>query len=212
MQKQMISVAIVDDHPLLRRGLRETLDESQEFQVVAEGASGEDAVDIATAKRPDIMLLDINMPGNGLSALHSIKAKHPKIDVVMLSVYDTLSNVRTAMTGGASGYVLKGVGGDELVTILKAVHGGAKYVVPELAAKLLAQPASGAEEGRESQKDIRFGALTRREKQILELIRKGRPNAEIARKLKLSEATVKHYITPMFRKLGVKNRTEAALL
>lgn len=205
---------MVDDHPLLRRGLRETLEECHDFKLVGEGADAEEAVAIAKSEKPDVMLLDVNMPGSGLAAVERVKTAQPSTKVLMLSVYDNLANVRSAMTSGASGYVLKGVDGDELVSIIKAVHGGAKYVVPELAAKLFAEPSAEATEAEaeQSNEDVRYSTLTQRERQILNLIRKGRPNAEIARKLKLSEATIKHYITPLFRKLGVRNRTEAALL
>lgn len=209
---RQISVAMVDDHPLLRRGLRETLGECADFKLVAEGANADDAVAIAQDHKPDVMLLDVNMPGSGLTAVERIAAKNANIKLVMLSVYDNLSNVRQAMTSGASGYVLKGVDGDQLVDIIKSVHAGAKYVVPELAARLFSEQNGAQGLSVEEQFSVRFKSLTQREQQILSLIGKGKPNADIAKKLKLSEATVKHYITPLFRKLGVNNRTEAALL
>lgn len=214
MAAKQIRVAMVDDHPLLRRGLRETLEDYEEFKLVGEGADADDAVAIAAAERPDVMLLDVNMPNSGLGAVARVLSAHPATKVLMLSVYDNLSNVRQAMTSGASGYVLKGIEGDQLADIIKSVHGGAKYVVPELAAKLFSDPAPepASTNVHDLEENVRYSMLTQRERQILSLIKKGKPNAEIARKLKLSEATVKHYITPLFRKLGVKNRTEAALL
>lgn len=205
-----IRIALVDDHFLLRRGLRETLGECRDFEVVGEGSDADDAVSIARSTRPDVMLLDVNMPGGGLAAVERIGKLQQATKILMLSVSDNLADVRAAMTSGASGYILKGVSGDELVTIIKSVCEGGKHVAPELAAKLFSES-----ENREEPMPInslRYKLLTKREKQILELIQKGFPNADIARKLRLSEATVKHYITPMFRKLSVRNRTEAALL
>lgn len=205
-----IRIALFDDHVLVRRGLRETLGECREFEVVGEGATADEAVSLVQSSSPDVILLDVNMPGGGLTAADRITKLKKKTKILMLTVYDNLANVRSAMTSGASGYVLKGVGGDELVAIIKSVCAGGKYVAPELAARLFSEDETGGELAPNLIQ--RYSLLTRRERQILELIRKGFPNADIAKKLKLSEATVKHYITPLFRKLSVRNRTEAALL
>lgn len=205
-----IKIALVDDHILLRRGLRETLGECRDFEVVGEGASADDAVSIARSTRPDVILLDVNMPGGGLAAVERIVKLQQTTKILMLSVYDNLANVRAAMMSGASGYVLKGVSGDELVAIIKSVYAGGKHVAPELAVKLFSEAENREELTPNDAR--RHKLLTKREKQILELIQKGFPNADIAKKLRLSEATVKHYITPLFRKLSVRNRTEAALL
>jgi two-component system, NarL family, nitrate/nitrite response regulator NarL len=205
-----IRIAFVDDHDLIRRGLRETLGECIDFEIVGEGENAEEALEIAQSVSPDVMLIDVNMPGNGLTAVERIVKLNRSTKILILSVYDNLENVRSAMMSGASGYVLKGVIGDDLVSIIKRVHAGSKHVAPELAAKLFSEIDSNTESAPKA--DSYYSLLTRREKQILALIQKGLPNADIAKKLKLSEATVKHYITPMFRKLAVKNRTEAALL
>lgn len=205
-----IKIALIDDHVLVRRGLRETLGECREFEVVGEGATADEAVSIVESTRPDIILLDVNMPGGGLTAVDRITKLKNNPKILMLTVYDNLANVRAAMTGGASGYVLKGVGGDELVNIIKSVYAGGKHISPELAVKLFSETVNQDE--LTPSNSSRYALLTKREMQILKLIQLGFPNADIAKKLKLSEATVKHYITPLFRKLSVRNRTEAALL
>jgi two-component system, NarL family, nitrate/nitrite response regulator NarL len=208
----LIRVAIVDDHSLLRRGLREALSEQGDFEIVGEGATADEAVQIASQIASDIMILDVNMPGNGISAVNRINAIPNPPKILILSIFDNASNVRSAMADGAYGYVLKGVEGDELAAILRGIHAGKKHVGPELAAKLFAQedlgsPSKTAQVPLDGQPN-----LTQRESQILELIGKGLSNLDIAKKLKLREETVKHYNTQMFRKLGVRNRTEAALL
>jgi two-component system, NarL family, nitrate/nitrite response regulator NarL len=208
-----IRIVIVDDHELMRRGLRETLTEQSDFEIVGEGGSVEDALQLVADHQPDIILLDVNMPGNGVAVVRLLNNFKIKPRAIMFTIYENLSNVRECMTNGAYGYVLKGIGGDELVAIVRTVHSGKKYVCPELAAKFLSEPYS-FEDGspKEIQRaDLVSSRLTEREVQILELIGKGKSNIEISQALELSEATVKHYITPLFRKLGVKNRTEAAL-
>lgn len=214
MTASKIRIAVVDDHPLMRRGLRETLAEFDAFEVVGEGATAEEAVELARSSLTDIMIIDVNMPGDGLVAVKAIGELPQPPKILVLTVYDKMSNVQAAMAGGASGYVLKGVDGDELAKILKSIHSGNKHVGPELAAKLFSEssaivPGAAATPSRD---DERFASLTKREYQIFELIGKGFSNFDIAKRLKLTEETVKHYNTPLFRKLNVKSRTEAALL
>lgn len=212
--KQLIKVVLVDDHPMLRRGLRETLTEQGDFLIVGEGASAEEAIELSRTVKCDIVIIDVNMPGNGLKAVEKINRQQQSPRIVVLSVFDNMANVRSAMEQGASGYVLKGVEGDDLARILRSVHTGKKHVEPELAAKLFAQPEEQAPTAVHSGvvNNSRLSLLTRREKQIFELMAKGLSNREIAKKLRLGEETVKHYNTQMFHKLAVKNRTEAALL
>jgi two-component system, NarL family, nitrate/nitrite response regulator NarL len=206
---ETIKIVIVDDHELMRRGLRETLTEQSDFKIVGEGGSVEDALQLVADHKPDIILLDVNMPGNGVTVVRHLNNFKTKPKAIMFTIYENLSNVRECMANGAFGYVLKGIGGDELVAIVRTVHSGKKYVSPELAAKFLSEPILN--EGELPRAQITRSTLTEREIQILELIGKGKSNSEISQALNLSEATVKHYITPLFRKLGVKNRTEAAL-
>jgi two-component system, NarL family, nitrate/nitrite response regulator NarL len=210
-----IRITIVDDHSLLRRGLREALIEQGDFKIVGEGSTADEAVELAKGTVSDIMIMDVNMPGDGIAALSRVNAVPTPPKILILTIFDNLSNVRSAMTNGAYGYVLKGIEGDELATILRGIHAGKKHVGPELAAKLLAQGDDTSEyntsESASRRTDLSLN-LTDRESQILDLIGKGLNNLDIAKKLDLREATVKHYITPLFRKLGVRNRTEAALL
>lgn len=210
---KMIKVALVDDHPMMRRGLRDTLREQGDFEVVGEGASADEAVELARSEEIDVLIIDVNMPGGGLSAVERISKFDKPPKMLVLSVFDNLANVRTAMECGASGYVLKGVEGDELARVLRNVCEGKKHVGPELAAKLFAEPQQdGTEEAPQGPRDERLDLLNKRERQIFDLISQGLSNRAIAKKLKLGEETIKHYNTQMFSKLGVKNRTEAALL
>ncbi len=212
---EQIRITLVDDHPLLRRGLRETLTEQGDFKIVGEGATADQAVDLAASVVSDIMIIDVNMPGDGLSAVGRITAAPNSPKILVLSVFDNMANVRTAMANGSYGYVLKGVEGDELAHILRGIHAGRKHVGPELAAKLLAQDGQAdtiTSLAVEKSRALHIPELTKREQQILSLIGRGLSNLDIAKKLKLREETVKHYNTPLFRKLGVRNRTEAALL
>jgi two-component system, NarL family, nitrate/nitrite response regulator NarL len=208
-----IKIAIVDDHELMRRGLRETLSEHSEFDLVGEGGNVEEALQLAANFKPDIMLVDINMPGNGIAVVKLLNSFEQRPKVIMLTVYENMVNVRDAMSNGAYGYILKGVPGDELIAIIRSVNEGKKYVSPELAARLLSEtPQSEIDQLQGVPQQISdLSTLTDREMQILELIGQGTSNHDISKKLQLSEATVKHYITPLFRKLGVKNRTEAAI-
>jgi two-component system, NarL family, nitrate/nitrite response regulator NarL len=213
-QKNLIKVLLVDDHPLLRRGLRETLTEQGDFEIVGEGASADDAVALAQTVACDVIVIDVNMPGDGLTAVEKINRIKDAPKILVLSVFDNMANVRSAMENGASGYVLKGIEGDELGRILKVLHDGKKHVEPELAAKLLSGNADDvAVQPVRTTSDLPMLALlTKRERQIFDLMSKGMSNRSIAKKLRLGEETIKHYNTQMFSKLGVSNRTEAALL
>jgi two-component system, NarL family, nitrate/nitrite response regulator NarL len=206
-----IKVAIVDDHELMRRGLRETISEFPEFEIVGEGENSDQAIELAFSKKPDIMLLDVNMPGDGITTVKLMKNLEQPPKIIILTVYDNLENVRAAMTNGAYGYVLKGIAGDELISVMRLVNEGKKHVGPELAAKLMTQADDVEKSNFAPRDDAQFATLTEREMQILLLIGKGANNSAISKQLNLSEATVKHYTTQMFRKLSVKNRTEAAL-
>jgi two-component system, NarL family, nitrate/nitrite response regulator NarL len=207
-----ISVAVVDDHSLVRRGIREAL-EDEGFKVAAEGASADEAVKISNDHRPDVMLVDVNMPGGGVDAAKAILKQRPAAKILMLTVYDNLSTVLEALRVGTYGYVLKGVDGGELASIVRKVHNGTRHVSSELAAKLLLEvEPPPRESAKPSTRAQSFATLTEREKQILDQIAEGKSNLAIANKLDLTETTVKNYSSQMFRKLGVKNRTEAALL
>ncbi|TIW15598.1 MAG: response regulator transcription factor [Mesorhizobium sp.] len=202
-----IRIAIVDDHPLFREGVARSLGEIGGFELVGEGASAEDAERLVRASMPDILLLDISMPGGGLSALASILSAMPEQKIVMLTVSETNADVAQALKAGARGYVLKGVGSKALAEILRDVANGQSYVSPSLSARLLSdllQPTGS--------KPDPLAQLTGREAEILKLVAEGLSNKEVAARLSLQEKTVKHHMTRVLAKLNVRNRTEAALL
>ena len=207
---ETIRIAVVDDHPMLRAGVVRTLTDEGDFEVVGEGGSAEQAVELAQQFLPDIMLLDMNMPGSGLSAVEHIAEVCPAVKVIMLTVQEDYDSVTMALKLGARGYILKGVGGSELVAIVRAVHDGGSYVSPSLAAKLLSnfnQP-----DGKGAANDDALESLTAREEQILRHLGKGLSNKEIGNKLDLKEKTVKHYVTNILQKLHLRNRVEAAVM
>lgn len=206
-------IAIVDDHPVVRRGIRETLAESDDFEVCAEGNSADEAQAIAERHTPDMMVIDANMPGgSGISALQAIGIIHPRCKGVILSVNEDKGTVEAAMHAGAWGYIAKGIGGADLLEALRRVRAGQRYIDPVLAAQILSpavrpKPSSAAPGG-----EIPMHILSDREKQILKCLGEGLSNAEICTALSLRENTVKHYMTPLFKKLGVKTRIEVTML
>jgi len=202
---QAIRIAIVDDHPLFREGVARSLGEIGGFEVVGEGASAEDAERLVAAMRPDIVLLDISMPGGGLAAAANIMTGHPGQKIVMLTVSEANADVAQALNAGARGYVLKGVGSKALAEILSNVAAGESYVSPTLSARLLSNLLHPTNADR-------FMQLTDRETEILRLVAKGLSNKEVAKRTSLQEKTVKHHMTRILHKLNVRNRTEAALL
>lgn len=205
----LLHVAIVDDHPLFREGVAHTLQAQPGIEVVGEGASAADAIRIAGDRLPDVMLLDVSMPGDGLEAARAISASWPVVKLVMLTVSENEDDVTAALRAGARAYVLKGVAARELVRILHAVAAGEVYVTPSLAASLLFEMTSGSG-GTATVNPL--DELTERERQILERVAAGDSNKEIGFLLHLSEKTVKHHMTNIFQKLQVRNRVEAALI
>jgi DNA-binding NarL/FixJ family response regulator len=201
-----IRIAIVDDHPLFREGVTRSLAEIGGFELVGEGANADDAEQLARAA-PDILLLDISMPGGGLKALCAILAERPQQKVVMLTVSEANADVAEALKVGARGYVLKGVGSKALAEILRDVADGQSYVSPILSARLLSDLLKPA-----GSKPDPLSLLTARETDILKLVSEGLSNKEVAARLSLQEKTVKHHMTRVLAKLNVRNRTEAALV
>jgi two-component system, NarL family, nitrate/nitrite response regulator NarL len=200
-----IRILVADDHPLFLEGLVATLSGDEEMQVVATAVDSSTAVDAAREHRPDLALLDVAMPGGGLEAARLIATASPATRVVMLTSSENQDNLMAAMNAGAKGYVLKGIAGRELRAILKSVHGGDVYVAPGLAygmIKGLTRPRA-----RDPLEE-----LTKRERDVLELVGAGLSNAEIGGRLGLAEKTVKHYMTAILGKLEVGSRVEAALL
>ena len=207
---EVLHVAVIDDHPLFREGVAHTLSIQPGIEVVGEGASAADALAIAAARLPDVMLLDVSMPGGGLDAARRIAAAFPVIKLVMLTVSEDEGDVTAALRAGARAYVLKGVAARELVGILRNVAAGEVYVTPSLAASLLVEMTGAPPASRPAASPL--DDLTDREHQILERVAAGDSNKEIAAQLGLSEKTVKHHMTNILQKLQVRNRVEAALL
>ena len=205
-----IQVAIVDDHPLFREGVANTLANSPDIEVVGQGSTAEDAVRLARDLLPDVLLLDISMKGGGINAVRTIAKSYPVIKIVMLTVSEKEEDVLGSLKAGAQGYILKGVTARDLVKIVLAVEAGEAYVSPALAASLLVDLRQDRQSVGPSPSPL--DELTDREHQILELVATGISNKEIGRELNLREKTIKHYMTNILQKLQVRNRVEAALM
>ncbi len=205
-----IQVVVVDDHPLFRDGVANTLAASPYIEVVGQGETAEDAIRLAGDLLPDILLLDISMKGGGINAARKISAAYPVVRLVMLTVSEREEDVVASLKTGARGYILKGVTARDLVKTVQSIHAGESYVAPTPAASLLSDWRQG--QGRMNAPASPLEELTDREQQILELLATGRSNKEIAKELDLSEKTAKHYMTNILQKLQVRNRVEAALL
>jgi DNA-binding NarL/FixJ family response regulator len=206
--KLPISLALIDDHPLIREGVSRSLAETGRFTIVGEGASAGDAVSLARSLRPDIVLIDISMPGGGHEAVAGIRRELPDQKIVILTVSENNEDLTAALNAGVEGYVLKGVGAKSLGEILEMVASGESYVPPTLAARMLAslKELSGKDDRGEP-----LSQLSRRERQIAGFVANGLSNKEIALRLDLQEKTVKYHMTRILAKLGVRNRTEAAI-
>lgn len=205
---EAIRIVLVDDHPLFREGVAYTLAAQADMSVVAQGENADEAVRLAGAHAPDVLLLDLNIPGGGgIEAVRAVAAAVPATRVIMLTASVDEDDLAAAMAAGARGYILKGVAARELISIIRKVHAGEGYVAPSLAASLLASRG-----GPVSPPPDPLAALTERERQILDQVAAGLSNKEVAAQLHLSEKTVKHYMTIIMEKLGVRNRVEAALV
>lgn len=206
---ESIRIAVVDDHPILREGVIGVLSHQKDFEIVGEGASAEDALRIASETHPDLLLLDISMPGGGLEAARRILDTHPGIKTIMLTVSEREEDLNRAMQIGVHGYVLKGITGSDLVATIRAVSRGETYITPQFAARLLSNMRRTGHSAGPTRREQPM--LNVREEQILKEVAAGQTNKEIARKLSLSEKTIKHYMTSVLQKLNVRNRVEAVI-
>ncbi|MBO9196751.1 response regulator transcription factor [Rhizobium sp. 16-449-1b] len=197
-----ITVGIVDDHPLFREGVTRSLSEIKDFLVVGEGATSDDAAMIAADQHPDVMLVDVSMPGGGLSAIGEILQHSPSTKVLMLTASEEIDTLLGALQRGAMGYVLKGVGSRGLAEAIRTILKGTRYVSPAMSAKVVDVSLD---------KEPSKNSLTPREREVMELVGEGLSNKHIGLRLDLQEKTVKHHMTQILTKLGVSNRTEAAL-
>jgi two-component system, NarL family, nitrate/nitrite response regulator NarL len=205
-----IQIIIVDDHPLFREGVIQTLKAEPDIEIVGEATTALEAIHLTGELLPDLILLDITIPGGGLNAARTIAATLPVTKIVMLTASEAEEDVLAALKAGARGYILKGVSGHELVKIVRDVHAGEAYVTPTLAASLLSEMKG--DWGGQRPATNPLDELTDRERQILEKVAAGLSNKEIAQQVFLTEKTVKHYMTNILQKLQVRNRVEAALL
>lgn len=199
-----IRVAVADDHPMFRAGVVMSLREEEGIEIVGEAADGGAALTLAMTELPDVMLLDINMPGGGLETAQRIAVACPATYIVMLTVSEDEDDLLAAMKAGASGYVLKGAGAGELAAVIRSVHAGEVYVAPALAWGMLREMRSP--------RTSPYDELTERERDVLELVAEGLSNHEVGERLGLAEKTIKHYMTNILGKLQVRSRVEAALL
>lgn len=201
-----VRILLADDHPLFRDGVALSLEASPEFLVIAQASSGEEALELARRLQPDLVLLDVGMPGmGGIGAAREIAVSLPAVRIMMLTVAEDRANLLAALKAGAHGYVLKGVSASELRAIARRIADGEAYVTPALAAELL------TEFSRPRPADT-LSKLTAREAGILDLLSQGLTNREIGESIHLAEKTVKHHITKILQKLQVRSRTEAALM
>lgn len=197
----MIRILVVDDHPVVREGLAAVLEDQDDFTVVGSAASGEEAIERASALCPDIVLLDLEMPASGgIDAIPALIKSSPSCRVIIFTAYDTDERVFGALQSGAKGYLLKGAPAADIARAVRAVFNGGSHLEPRVAARVVARMGAGGTASL---------LLTPRETQVLRCVAEGLPNKQIARAMKITESTVKFHLTSIFGKLGADNRAQA---
>ena len=206
----LIRLLLIDDHPLIRKALRDILCEEKDIVVLGEGCNGMEAIDLARQLAPDVIIMDVSMPGmDGIEATRRIKETLPKINIIILTIYDDEQHVREVLEAGASGYLLKTVFGEEVVKVVRSVAAGNMVLSPDVGQQLI----KGAAFQRVRSGRIERGSkLSPRELQVLKLTSLGLSNKEIAAQLGLNLRTVKGHFSDIFAKLGVNSRTEAVMV
>jgi DNA-binding NarL/FixJ family response regulator len=203
---EKVRVLLIDDHDLLRRGIRTMLESEGDIEVVGEADDGSKALQLVEETFPDVVIIDVLMPlKDGIAATHEIKESHPSVGVVVLSGHDERQFIFDALKAGASGYLLKTAELEEVIDTVRSVAGGQAKIDPELASQVLAE-FQAYQHGDES--DV-FQPLTPREKEILRLMSEGLPNKAIASRLSISERTVTTHVANIYTKLQVNNRVSA---
>jgi DNA-binding NarL/FixJ family response regulator len=198
----VIRVVVVDDHELVRAGLLELLGTAGDIEVVASASDGADALEVVAAHRPEVVLMDLSMPGvGGIEATRRLLAEHPGLRVIVLTSFSDSSEVLGALDAGAIGYMLKDASPDELRGGIRAAARGESPLSPKAARAVIA----AREEGQEAPE------LSAREREVLSCVVEGLPNKLIARRLEISEKTVKAHLTSIYQRIGVSDRTQAAL-
>ncbi|RPF54349.1 response regulator [Aquisalibacillus elongatus] len=218
-------IALIDDHKLFREGVKRILEFEEGFEVVAEGNDGSEGVQIVNQTNPDIVIMDINMPGiNGVEATRELIEQFEDLRVIILSIHDDESYVTHALQSGALGYMLKEMDTDELVNAIKIVSEGGSYVHPKVTHNLVRDyhrlALSGSKSGNETQTSSYFQPveyrkplhlLTRRECEVLQLMADGQSNRGISETLYISEKTVKNHVSNILQKMNVNDRTQAVV-
>lgn len=200
-------VLLADDHRMFRQGLREMIERKTDFEVVGESGTGREALAMVETLRPDIVLLDIQMPElNGVAVAQQLARTHPEVKIIMLTMYREDQHLVDAIQAGARGYLLKDADADELIAVLTRVQQGESAIDPALTTRVFDAIR------RLSARDAEIESLTEREREILQLVAGGHDNKTIAARLHLSEKTVGNRLSEIFQKLGVSNRTQAALV
>jgi len=195
---------VVDDHPIVRQGLVSVLSDEEDLEVVGEASSGREAVAHAARLRPDVVLLDLEMPDmDGIEAIPGLLEAAPGISVLVFTAYDTDERVLGAVRAGARGYLLKGASADEIARGIRTLHAGGSYLEPRVASRVIAEVASPRRTAL---------ALSARELEVLRLVADGLPTKQIAVSLSISERTVKFHVNSIFHKLGADNRAQAVAL
>ena len=204
MASDVIRVFLLDDHELVRRGLRELLGQEKDMEVVGEAGTAAEAMSRIPPTRPDVGLLDLRLPdGNGVEVCREMRSRHPEINFIMLTSFSDDEAVLDAIMAGAAGYLLKQIKGNDLVSAIRRVAEGQSLLDPTVTARVLERLRGGEEEG--------VANLTEQERRILDLIAEGCTNRQIAQRMFLAEKTVKNYVSNLLAKLGMSRRTEAAV-
>lgn len=203
----MIRILVADDHPVVRDGLVAILSTQPDFEVVGEASSGPEVLSLWDERRPDVILLDLEMPEmDGVETLRALHGRGEEVRVIIFTAFDTDERILNAVQAGAQGYLLKGVPREEIFNAVRVVHSGGSLLQPVVASKLLRQVSRQGENRPEVE------ALTPREQEVLALLAQGLQNKEIAAGLVISERTVKFHVSSILSKLGASNRTEAVAM
>lgn len=214
-----ISIALIDDHKLFREGVKRILLTNAAFTIVAEGDDGNQAIEIVEKYKPNVVLMDINMPEvNGIEATKQIVEKFPDVKVIMLSIHDDRKLVTEALLHGAKGYLLKEVGTESLIEAVKTVESGGAYLHPKVTNHVLEEYQNAMDNVVESSGALfaeyrkPLHLLTKRECQVLQLLSEGQSNRDISQTLLISEKTVKNHVSNILQKMEVTDRTQAVVM